>query len=85
MTSNPQADEDLKMADLEVARKLRMLGKVVVTVTRGNSRDSTWLWDGHHNPDTKITSRLWDGHHGPDTKITSKKVVETNNISHAVK
>jgi len=39
ITANPRADEDLEMADEEVARKVRMLGKVVVTVARGNSRD----------------------------------------------
>jgi hypothetical protein len=71
ITANPRADEDLEMADEEVARKVRMLGKVVVTVARGNSRDH-WTW-------------LWDGHHRPDTQITSKEVVKTHNISHAVK
>jgi hypothetical protein len=59
------------MADEEIAREVYKLGKVVVTVVRGNF--------------SKGGASLWQGHLDPDTQISSKKVVETERVSHAVK
>jgi hypothetical protein len=70
-SANHPADEEMRLTNAEIAYAVETLGRVVVTVFRGNRKNSR--------------SALWKGHNTPDIETSSTKIVRDNGVSHAIK